>query len=134
MMQTTQGTTLNLPTIAEQGLTLAPVMSDGARVRFSGSGDTEGVALFERFLGLLHEEVVTLGHKQIAVDLEQLTFINSSCLKALVSWIYKVDTSGRPYTIRLVRNPRMHWQKSSLSTLQRLAPQVVIIEDSPIQA
>ena len=128
-MQPMQQKTLNLPTIAEQGLTLAPVDADGARVRFSGAGDTEGVAVFERFLALLHDEVVAHGLKQIAVDLEQLTFINSSCLKALVSWIYKVDTGGRPYTIVLLRNPRMHWQKSSLSTLQRLAPQVVSIQD-----
>jgi hypothetical protein len=134
MMQSLQQTTLNLPTIAEQGLTLAPVDADRPRVRFAGAGDTEGVALFERFLGLLHEEVLGRGLKQIAVDLEQLTFINSSCLKALVSWIYKVDTGGRPYTIRLLRNPRMHWQKSSLSTLQRLAPEVVIIEDGVVQA
>lgn len=132
-MQSMQQTTLNLPTIAEQGLTLAPVDAPEARVRFSGAGDTEGVALFERFLGLLHADLVASGTAQIAVDLEQLTFINSSCLKALVSWIYKVDTSGRPYKIVLLRNPRMHWQKSSLSTLQRLAPQVVSIKDAALQ-
>jgi hypothetical protein len=133
-MQPMQQKTLNLPTIAEQGLTLAPVDAEGARVRFSGAGDTEGVAVFERFLALLHEHAVASGIKRLAVDLEQLTFINSSCLKALVSWIYKVDTSGRPYTIVLLRNPRMHWQKSSLSTLQRLAPQVVSIEDGALRS
>jgi hypothetical protein len=128
-----QQTTLNLPTIAEQGLTLAPVDAAEARVRFSGAGDTEGVALLERFLGLLHQDLVARGIAEVAVDLEQLTFINSSCLKALVSWIYKVDTGGRPYKIVLLRNPRMHWQKSSLSTLQRLAPQVVSIKDAALQ-
>jgi hypothetical protein len=120
---------LNLPTLSAQGLTLEPVLADGARVRFSGSGDADGVALFERFLGLLHAEVIAQGLGQVSVDLEDLKFINSSCLKALVSWIHKVDTAGHPYTIRLLRNPRMHWQKSSLGTLQRLAPKVVLIED-----
>lgn len=121
--------TLNLPALSAQGLTLEPVLGAEPCVRFSGSGDADGVALFERFLGLLHAEVVAQGLGQVAVDLGELKFINSSCLKALVSWIYKVDTGGRPYTIRLLRNPRMHWQKSSLATLQRLAPKVVLIED-----
>jgi hypothetical protein len=134
MTQPMPHTTLNLPTIAEQGLSLSPVTADGPRVRFSGAGDTEGVVLLERFLGLLHEELLAQGLKQVSVELEQFTFINSSCLKALVSWVYKVDTSGRPYTIVMLRNPRMHWQKSSLSTLQRLAPQVVIIQDPAPQA
>jgi hypothetical protein len=47
----------------------------------------------------------------------------------MVAWIYKVDTEGRPYKIRLLRDPALHWQRTSLATLQRLAPEVVVIED-----
>jgi hypothetical protein len=47
----------------------------------------------------------------------------------MVAWIYKVDTEGRPYKIRLLRDPSLHWQRTSIATLQRLAPEVVIVED-----
>jgi hypothetical protein len=50
-------------------------------------------------------------------------------LKAMVAWIYKVDTEGRPYKIRLLRDASLHWQRTSIATLQRLAPDVVIVED-----
>lgn len=120
-----------LPTIEEQGLTLFPVPGARGTVRFSGTGEAEGAAVLDRFLGLLHERALAQELREVTLELEELEFINSSCLKAMVAWIYKVDTEGRPYTIRLRRNAAMHWQRTSLATLQRLAPDVVIIEDVP---
>ncbi|HWO12197.1 MAG TPA: hypothetical protein VNN80_22030, partial [Polyangiaceae bacterium] len=54
---------------------------------------------------------------------------NSSCLKAFVSWIYKVNTSGKPYRIHLQVNPRQPWQRRSLEPLKRLAPTIVFLDD-----
>jgi hypothetical protein len=122
--------TLRLPNVSEQGLTLGSVDGRDNHVRISGSGDTLGVPVLERFLRQLHQQVVERGVTQVTVELGDLAFINSSCLKALVSWIYLVDTNGRPYTIRLLRDATMRWQKNSLATLQRLAPEVVRVEDS----
>ena len=66
---------------------------------------------------------------EVVIEMTDLDFINSSCLKAMVAWVYKVDTEGRPYKIRLLRDAGLHWQRTSLATLQRLAPDVVVIED-----
>jgi hypothetical protein len=85
--------------------------------------------VLDRFLSLLHEHTLARELPEVTLELEGLEFINSSCLKAMVAWIYKVDTEGRPYKIRLRRDPSMHWQRTSLATLQRLAPEVVIIEE-----
>jgi hypothetical protein len=120
---------LDLPTIEEQGLTLGPVGGVRGRVRFAGTGEAEGAAVLDRFLGLLHDQALAQELTEVTIELEELDFINSSCLKAMVAWIYKVDTGGRPYKIRLRRDASMHWQKTSLATLQRLAPTIVIIED-----
>jgi hypothetical protein len=123
-------TAIQLPLIEEEGLTLGPVAGFGGRVRFTGTGEAEGAAVLDRFLGLLHRHAVAQELREVTIELEKLEFINSSCLKAMVAWIYKVDTEGRPYTIRLVRDAALHWQRTSLATLQRLAPQVVVLQDS----
>jgi hypothetical protein len=119
---------IKLPMIEEEGLVLGPVEGIG-RVRFAGTGEAEGARVLDRFLGLLHDEALSQELREVTIELAELEFINSSCLKAMVAWIYKVDTEGRPYTIRLVRDAAMHWQRTSLATLQRLAPEVVVIQD-----
>src|SRR5688572_5076169 len=120
---------MNLPRIEADGLTLGPVEGARGSVRFSGIGEAEGAALLDRFLTLLHEQALAQQLPEVTIELAQLDFINSSCLKAMVAWIYKVDTEGRPYKIRLRRDASMHWQRTSLATLQRLAPEVVVIEE-----
>ena len=79
--------------------------------------------------GILHRQALANQLRRVTIELEELEFINSSCLKAMVAWIYKVDTEGRPYKIHLRRDAKMHWQRTSLATLQRLAPDVVVIEE-----
>ncbi len=120
---------IELPYVEEEGLTLGPVPGAQGRVRFAGTGEAEGAAVLDRFLGLLHQQALARELREVTLELEELEFINSSCLKAMVAWIYKVDTEGRPYKIRLLRDASLHWQRTSLATLQRLAPEVVVVED-----
>ncbi len=121
---------LSLPSIRANGFTLVP-MGEGPNpsVKFSGNGDAEAVAPLDRFLKLLHKNLIDGKNETIAVDLSDLYFMNSSCLKAFVSWIYKVNTTGRPYQIRLQMNPRQPWQRRSLEPLKRLAPAVVFLDE-----
>lgn len=121
--------TLNLPDVCEHGLTLQPVPERPGHVLMSGNGDTLGVRLIEGFLDQLHNEMLAQGLQQVSVELAALQFVNSSCLKAMVSWIYNVDTTGRPYKIRFLRDAKLRWQRTSLAALQRLAPEIVLIED-----
>ena len=118
-----------LLSVEEEGLSLGPVQGKPGRFRFAGTGEAEGAEVLDRFLGQLH--AYTLAHSlgEVTVELHELEFINSSCLKAMVAWIYKVDHEGRPYKIRLVRDAALHWQRTSIATLQRLAPEVVVIQE-----
>lgn len=122
--------TLSLPRIEEQGFQLAAIDAESPKVRFSGNGDAEAVPFLDEFLKKLHEELLMKRAIDVRVDLGELYFMNSSCLKAFVSWIHKVNTNGRPYAIRLLMNARQQWQMRSLATLKRLAPAVVTIEDT----
>ena len=124
-------TQFDLASVAEHGLSMGPDPSGQAgHVRMSGTGETDGVEVLRVFLRNLHQAALASELSQVVVDLEELKFINSSCLKAMVAWIYEVDTTGRPYRIRLLRDARMHWQKGSLDTLRRLAPEVVEVQES----
>lgn len=98
-------------------------------VKLSGTGDAEAVPPLDRFLKLVHKDLVDDRRGAVAVDLRELYFINSSCLKAFVSWIHKVKTAENGYQIRLQMNPRLSWQRRSLEPLKRLAPKVVILEE-----
>jgi hypothetical protein len=124
--------TLSLPQIEEKGFQLAAVEADSPKVRFSGNGDADAVPVLDEFLRKLHEELLIKRALDVRVDLGDLYFMNSSCLKAFVSWIHKVNTTGRPYAIKLLMNSRQQWQMRSLATLQRLAPAVVTIEETAI--
>lgn len=120
---------VDLQLVEEEGLSLGPIQGRAGHFRFAGTGEAEGAEVLDRFLGHLHRYVLSAQLKEVTVELKELEFINSSCLKAMVAWIYKVDTEGRPYKICLARDASLHWQRTSLATLQRLAPEVVVIED-----
>jgi hypothetical protein len=121
---------LNLPEIRANGFALIP-LAEGPTpaVKFSGNGDSEAISPLDRFLKLLHKNLVDEKTTTVEVHLGELYFMNSSCLKAFVSWVYKVNTMERPYQIRLQMNPRMPWQRRSLEPLKRLAPAVVFLDE-----
>jgi hypothetical protein len=116
---------LAVPRVEETGFTIEPVAANEPRFRFCGNGDTAAIAPLNHFLKLVHQEMLAGSHTSVSVDLGELYFMNSSCLKGFVSWIYGVNTGGHPYRIRLMSNARLHWQARSMATLQRLAPSVV---------
>ena len=120
---------LRLLGIRTEGFAL--VLADAGAVpvvRLSGNGDGEVVAPLDRTLKQLHDELVHAAARSVVVDLAELYFMNSSCLKAFVSWIYKVRTAGKPYQIRIQYNPNQRWQQRGLEPLQRLAPAVVFLD------
>lgn len=122
---------LTLSAIREKGFALVPLPEATVpTVKFSGNGDAEAIAPLDRFLKLLHKNLIDDKSTSVRVDLADLYFMNSSCLKAFVSWIYKVNTTGRPYQIHLQMNPRQPWQRRSLEPLKRLAPAVVVLDDN----
>jgi hypothetical protein len=121
---------LTLSAIRANGFALTPLPESSVpAVKFSGNGDAEAVAPLDRFLKLLHKNLIDDKSTQVQVDLADLYFMNSSCLKAFVSWIYKVNTTGRPYQIHLQMNPRQPWQRRSLEPLKRLASAVVFLNE-----
>jgi hypothetical protein len=104
-------------------------------VAFTGNLDMDALALLKDFYVSLHREAAALKVARVDVQLHELYFINSSCLKVLVTWISQVreGAGAEHYPIRFLTNPNLHWQRRSLNALQCLARDLITIDagDAP---
>jgi hypothetical protein len=108
---------------------LEPVLEgDRLRVNFSGTGDMSAITELNDYLRAVHAEVQRLFLAGVTCDLRKLSFMNSSCFKAFVTWIDAVKNDSRQYPIVLLANPELHWQRRSLEALRRLAIGIVTVE------
>jgi hypothetical protein len=123
---------LGLDSIA-QGKIKIDVLDEGTNVaiRFVGDIDMEDPSiildpLFEK----IHTGMVIKKLHEITADFRQLTFLNSSGIKALAKWIMKLVTlpADQKYAIKIVHNKSITWQVTSLPTLTYLVPGGVKIE------
>jgi len=104
--------------------------ADKPLVRLTGNGDAAAAQPLDDYLVKLHEQLRSQKSAGVLVDVTQLDFMNSSCIKAFASWIHDVDTSEAPYSVRLRFNPGLRWQKRTLEALTRLAPRIVQLEEA----
>jgi hypothetical protein len=105
---------------------------DDARlnVRLWGNADQRGNTLLDSFLQAVDLQAVAAGVKDIVVDFRELEFMNSSCLKALVTWLRRAREHApeQRYAIRFVHEPQAHWQIRSFSALAAFGRGVLTIE------
>lgn len=124
-------TQLNLNPVVTGVLSLEPSLEeDQIKVAFAGTGDMSAIAELNDYLKKVHDEAQRLVVPQVTCDLRKLSFMNSSCFKAFVTWIDTVKNDARPYKIRLLAEPSLHWQRRSLEALRRLAVGVVTVEQA----
>jgi hypothetical protein len=98
--------------------------------RLVGTADLNVKKSLDDFLARLHETAQAHTAVEVVMDFRSLKFMNSSCLKGLVTWICAVQElpPQAQYRIVLVSSPEMHWQKRSLHALSCLAAQLVTIQ------
>jgi hypothetical protein len=67
---------------------------------------------------------------EVVVDMRSLDFMNSSCLKTIVTWLNNVRLrpEAEQYPIRFVRDRSAYWQERSLDALKAFAPGIVTVE------
>jgi hypothetical protein len=122
---------LRLSAVRAEGFALVPVTdTDTPTVKFSGNADSEAAESLDRFLQELHRNLLDDQSTEVEVDLVELYFMTSSCIRALASWVHAVKVADTPYRIYLQTNPRQSWQQRSLEPIKRLAPAVVVLRSS----
>ena len=99
-------------------------------VHLWGNADQRGRTLFDGFLEAVDRESVAAGVKEVVVDFRQLMFMNSACLKSLVTWLRRVQERPpeRQYAICFRQDPEAHWQIRSFSALVAFGRGVLTVE------
>ena len=100
------------------------------RVSLSGHADVGAKGPLDGFVAEVDREASIGPVTEVVVDLRQLAFMNSSCLKTLVTWLNNVrqrPASGQ-YLIRFLQDRTAYWQERSLAALKAFAPAIVEVE------
>jgi hypothetical protein len=99
-------------------------------VSLSGTADVTIRNHLDHFLREVHQEAQRCRAEEVTVDVRQLEFMNSSCLKCLVWWVSTVQeqpAEGK-YKIVFVSSPSVYWQRRSLDALACLADDIISVQ------
>jgi hypothetical protein len=96
-------------------------------LRLSGTGDMMAVEPLKSCLDDARLEVARLRFKSLEIDIRALYLLNSSCIKALVRFIFVVQQEGPQFSIRFLVDKNLSWQARALSALTRMAPGLVTV-------
>ena len=98
---------------------------DGASllVKLEGHADLRTKAVLDDMLGRVHSVALEKKSPEVQLDLRSLEFMNSSCIKSLVTWIGDAQDAAPSgaYAITLLGSSGVHWQTRSLEALSGLA-------------
>lgn len=109
-----------LTVFAKAGHGLLRVIMAGA-VEMRDPGD-----LLNPYWTNIDAEVRRRGLQRVEVDVRDLNFMNSSGLLTLVRWITRAkEHKPDPYKIVLQYDRNVTWQRTSIPTLAKLAPEMV---------
>ena len=99
-------------------------------VNLTGTADLTVKSQLDHFLRDVHTEAQRCLAEEVTVDMRQLEFMNSSCLKCFVWWVSTVqeEPSEGKYRIVFVSSPSVYWQRRSLNALACLANEIISIQ------
>jgi hypothetical protein len=98
-------------------------------VSLSGTADVTIRTQLDHFLREVHQEAQRSRAEEVTVDVRQLEFMNSSCLKCFVWWVSTVQdqpSDGR-YRIVFLSSPSVYWQRRSLDALACLGGDIISV-------
>jgi len=128
---TTTSMALIISAVKTENLVLTPELSgDTLRVHMKGNADSASNDAFGVFINKLHAEAQRLHVKEVRLDLTELYFMTSSCIKCFVTWIGFITNSARiqQYRLNFVVNPNLRWQKRNLDVLLQLTDLATLTE------
>jgi anti-anti-sigma factor len=119
------------PSMKTQGFSASSQVDDGKLMtKLSGNADVAVRTALADFLNQVHEAAKSQSVSQVVVDLRDLEFMNSACLKTMVTWIFvarELPTQSR-YQILLVSDPAVLWQRRSVQALSCVATELVKLQ------
>ncbi len=121
----------SLPAVEDAAFTARTTL-DGATmdVAMSGTADLVVQTQIEAYLTAIHATAVAAHVSTVRADVRPLEFMNSSCIKALVTWILSAARQPEDCQYRIVfrTSPTTDWQRRSFALLARMSAKLVSIE------
>ena len=113
-----------------EGLNIVPSIDDGVmRIKMSGTVEMRDPGdLLTPYWNKIDEKALERSLRRVEVDLRDLSFMNSSGILTLVRWITraKAHAPDKAYQLVLQYDRNVTWQRTSIPTLAKLAPDVVV--------
>jgi anti-anti-sigma factor len=99
-------------------------------IALQGHADVGAKTALDGFVAEVDREASSGSVTEVVVDMRSLDFMNSSCLKTLVTWLNNVRQrpESKQYPIRFLRDHNAYWQERSLDALRAFAPGIVKVE------
>ena len=118
-----------IPPLKVDTLTILPLLDgDTLRVAMSGAVEMRDPGdVLNPYWTLIDEEALRQNLKVVELDVRDLNFMNSSGILTLVRWITRCKVARRTAISLVLQYDRnVTWQRSSIPTLAKLAPNVVV--------
>jgi hypothetical protein len=131
-MNAAAGAAPALPAIDNPDFHASVSIADSALdMRLAGTADLNVRKQLDAFLASVHALASQRAVTRVTVDMRALEFMNSSCLKGVVSWIGTVHEAppDRQYRIVFLAKTGSRWQRRSLFALSAVATNLVSIQD-----
>jgi hypothetical protein len=105
--------------------------ADGIRLAMTGSAETPAYEALMALVRRLQAHTRERRPSEVVVDLRELDFMNSSCLKTFVTWLGELRDadSVAQYPVRFLFDRNKHWQRRTVGALKSFAPGVVTIDE-----
>ncbi|WP_437730453.1 hypothetical protein [Sorangium sp. So ce1335] len=121
---------LRVEPVVTDSFGIEPALRDDTlSIKLSGTGDMAAAPSLGICLKALQAEVMRLSINLVEFDVRALYFLNSSCLKAFISFIFAVAGQGMKCKVQFITDARLGWQRRSLTALERMSPDSVSIAD-----
>ena len=121
---------ITIQPLSAEGISIAPhVTEDALRLRMSGAVEMRDPGdLLNPYWSSIDEQARARGIRRVELDLRDVNFMNSSGILTLVRWITKAKAHGpeSAYELVLRYDRNVTWQRTSVPTLAKLAPKVVV--------
>lgn len=119
--------------LSAEGLTITPqAAGDVLRVKMIGAVEMRDPGeLLNAYWNGLDDAARAHKLKRVEVDLRDVNFMNSSGILTLVRWITRAKTHppDSAYTLVLQYDRNVTWQRTSIPTLAKLAPKIVVASE-----
>jgi hypothetical protein len=114
------------------GLTVEPGLAgDVLTLCFTGEATSVTARGLAVVMKHVHDEAVRASVTAVHVDVRNLAFMNSSSLKAFVTWVTSLAdlTASSRYRISFKGGRNAPWQRRSLATLRCFAPDSIEVTE-----